>query len=307
MSRSKLAALWEFSRPHTIIGTTLSVTALYLMAIATPDLEFNLLINLISSSLLIWLGCVTACLLANIYIVGINQLSDIEIDKINKPNLPLAAGDFSVKQGWVIVGVCVTLGLILGAFQGQFLLLTVVLSLIIGTAYSLPPIRLKRFPFWAAFCVFSIRGLVVNLGLFLHFNYTLNQSFDIPLKVWILTIFILVFTYVIAIFKDMPDTDGDRCFNIATLSLDWGQLAVFKLSRQILLILYISTALISFSNLGLNSLILVPCHLILSIILYQKSISIDLGDRSAITEFYQFIWKLFYLEYIIFPFATIII
>jgi homogentisate phytyltransferase / homogentisate geranylgeranyltransferase len=307
MSRNKLAALWEFSRPHTIIGTTLSVTAIYLMAIATPNLEVNLLLNLISNSRLIWWGCVIACLLANVYIVGINQLSDIDIDKINKPNLPLASGDFSVRQGWIIVLICVILGLTLAASQGQFLLLTVILSLIIGTAYSLPPIRLKRFPFWAAFCVFSVRGLIVNLGLFLHFNYTLNQSLNIPLKVWVLTIFILIFTYVIAIFKDMPDTDGDRCFNVATLSLNWGKLAVFNLSRQILLILYVATALISFSNLGLSSLILVPCHLILSILLWQKSLSVDLSDRKAITEFYQFIWKLFYLEYIIFPIATITI
>jgi homogentisate phytyltransferase / homogentisate geranylgeranyltransferase len=300
MNRNKLVALWEFSRPHTIIGTTLSVTALYLIA-AGSESTFNSITN----SVYQWLGTLIACIFANIYIVGLNQLSDIEIDKINKPNLPLAAGDFSVRQGWIIIITCLILSLVLSYSQGRFLLLTVTASLIIGTIYSLPPIRLKRFPFWASVCIFSVRGLIVNLGLFLHFNQILNQSLEIPLKIGLLTIFTLIFTYVIAIFKDMPDIEGDRQFNVATLSISWGQVAVFNLSRQILLGLYVLITLASLTNLGLNSVILATSHIGLGIILWWKSLSVDLSDRLAITQFYQFIWKLFYIEYIIFPIASI--
>jgi homogentisate phytyltransferase/homogentisate geranylgeranyltransferase len=303
MNRNKLAALWEFSRPHTIIGTTLSVKALYLMAVGSGASIFYSIPNSIG----LWLGAAIACIFANIYIVGLNQLTDIEIDKINKPNLPLAAGDFSPKQGFIIIIICLISGLGLALSQGYFLLLTVVTSLIIGTAYSIPPIRLKRFPFWASVCIFSVRGLIVNLGLFLHFNQTLHQSIEIPIKVWLLTIFVLIFTYVIAIFKDMPDIEGDRKFNVATLSIDWGQLAVFNLSRQILISLYAGMALISITSLsnGLNNLILAGTHIILGIVLWWKSKSVDLSDRQSITNFYQFIWKLFYLEYILFPIASI--
>lgn len=307
MSRNKLAALWEFSRPHTIIGTTLSVTALYLMAIGMTATESVFMS--ISASITDWLGVAIACLCANVYIVGLNQLSDIEIDKINKPNLPLASGDLSPQQGMLIITISLILGLILALVQGQFLLLTVISSLVIGTIYSMPPIRLKRFPFWASVCIFSVRGLIVNLGLFLHFNQTLNQSQEIPTKVWLLTVFILIFTYVIAIFKDMPDIEGDRQFNVVTLSINWGQLAVFQFSRQILLCLYVITALISLTSLGLNNLVLVTSHVVLSVILWWKSLTVDTaiiqGDRTTITQFYQFIWKLFYLEYLIFPIASI--
>ena len=38
------------------------------------------------------LTAVSPALLANVYIVGLNQLSDIEIDRVNKPELPLASG-----------------------------------------------------------------------------------------------------------------------------------------------------------------------------------------------------------------------
>ncbi|AFY74684.1 4-hydroxybenzoate polyprenyltransferase-like prenyltransferase [Synechococcus sp. PCC 7502] len=304
MLKNKLSALWQFSRPHTIIGTSLSVTALYLMAASSGAS--------IANSALIWLSAAIACICANIYIVGLNQITDVAIDKINKPQLPLAAGDFTVKQGWLIVITCLLWAIALALAGGKFLLLTVTLSLIIGTIYSQPPIRLKRFPFWASMCIFSVRGLVVNIGLFLHFNYSLNNSLDIPLKLWLLTIFILIFTYVIAIFKDMPDIEGDRQFNIATLSIQWGQLSVFNLSRQILLSLYTIITIISITSwltdfsININNLVLIVTHGILVVVFWQRSIIVNLSDRQEITQFYQFIWKLFYLEYIIFPLANII-
>ncbi|XP_020976068.1 aromatic prenyltransferase PT2, chloroplastic-like isoform X5 [Arachis ipaensis] len=42
-----------------------------------------------------------AALFMNIYIVGLNQLSDIEIDKINKPYLPLASEICSAEIGGI--------------------------------------------------------------------------------------------------------------------------------------------------------------------------------------------------------------
>ena len=42
-------------------------------------------------------------LLVNVYIVGLNQLYDVEIDKINKPYLPIASGELSKRSGWLLV------------------------------------------------------------------------------------------------------------------------------------------------------------------------------------------------------------
>ena len=135
-----------------------------------------------------------ACLCGNIYIVGLNQLEDIEIDRINKPHLPIASGEFSKRLGTAIVLLTGGLALLLSAWGGAFLWATVWSSLAIGTVYSLPPIRLKRFPVWASLCIFSVRGAIVNLGLFLHFNQQLGHSPQIPAPVWALTLFVLAFT-----------------------------------------------------------------------------------------------------------------
>src|SRR5919199_1159752 len=199
-----LYALWKFSRPHTIIGTTLSVLALYLITLATTTSSVT------PENLGQLLGTWLACLFGNVYIVGLNQLEDVEIDQINKPHLPIAAGEFSRQQAQLIVAVTGILALLLAWMQGLWLLLMVGTSLAIGTAYSLPPVRLKRFPFWAALCIFGVRGAIVNLGLFLHYSWVLQRNQSIPAQVWALTLFILVFTFAIAIFKDIPDIEGDR-------------------------------------------------------------------------------------------------
>ena len=101
--------LWRFSRPHTVIGTALSIVGLYAIAAsgtgAAPGLG-DLLATLVAG------------LAVNIAIVGINQVTDVEIDRINKPFLPIAAGDLSLGAAKVIVAVCCVVPLAMGATQG---------------------------------------------------------------------------------------------------------------------------------------------------------------------------------------------
>ena len=79
-----LGVLWRFSRPHTIIGTTLSIVGLYAIAVAETSAP-----------------PATTCSYpdrrphVNIAIVGVNQITDVGIDRVNKPWLPIAAGDLS--------------------------------------------------------------------------------------------------------------------------------------------------------------------------------------------------------------------
>lgn len=296
-----LYAFWKFSRPHTIIGTSLSVVALYVIALAPFSSSLS------STQLMQLLGTWLACLCGNVYIVGLNQLEDVEIDQINKPHLPVAAGEFSKTEAQLIVGVAGSLALLLGCLLGPFLLGTVVISLAIGTAYSLPPIRLKRFPFWAALCIFTVRGVIVNLGLFLHFSGVLKHSQSILPQVWALTLFILVFTFAIAIFKDIPDMEGDRQYHITTLTIQLGSKAVFNLSCWVITLCYLGMILASLLWLtSVNLSFVIITHLVALGLLWWRSLSVDLQDKSSITSFYQFIWKLFFLEYLIFPTACLL-
>ena len=291
-------SLWKFSRPHTIIGTSLSVWALYLITLATNNSEFSSL-NL-EPMLIAWL----VCLCGNVYIVGLNQLTDVEIDRINKPHLPLAAGEFSLAQGGWIIGITGLVAIAVAALSGLWLFTTVAISLLIGTAYSVPPIRLKQFPLLAAFCILTVRGIVVNLGLFLHFSQKFTGEEVITSNIWVLTLFILLFTIAIAIFKDVPDLEGDKKYNISTFTLILGKSTVFNISRSVITLCYLGMigAGIFWLN-SINAVFFVSYHLILLGILWWRSRDVDLEEKSAIASFYQFIWKLFFLEYLLFPLA----
>lgn len=295
-----LLSFWEFSRPHTIVGTSLSVLALYLIALAT--IEDNLTFDKIQYLVV----PLIACLCGNVYIVGLNQLEDQEIDKINKPYLPLASGDFSVIQGRYIVTIAGIFALIISLLGSIWLGGTVAISLMIGTAYSLPPIRLKRFPLLAAFCIFTVRGIIVNLGLFLHFTYAFTgRPFLVP-AVWILTAFVVIFTIAIAIFKDVPDLEGDREYNITTFTILLGKTAIFKISCAVIIFCYlgmIGVGLLSIFN--INQLFLIISHLGLLALLLWRSQKVNLDDKNSIAQFYQFIWRLFFLEYLLFPLACL--
>jgi homogentisate phytyltransferase/homogentisate geranylgeranyltransferase len=297
-----LYAFWKFSRPHTIIGTSLSVLGLYLIAIATPTIGFSW------GSLGLLLGAWTACLCGNVYIVGLNQIEDVAIDRINKPDLPIASGEFSRQQAVVIVAITGTLALLIAFVQGPFLLGMVGLSLAIGTAYSLPPIRLKRHPFWASLCILSVRGAIVNLGLFLHFSQRLTGVVQpISPEVWTLALFVVVFSFAIAIFKDIPDLEGDRKYNITTFTIRLGTQAVFNLARWVLTACYLGMILAGALWLPeANPLFLVMTHLVALGGMWFLSLQVNLQDRAAIAHYYQFIWKLFFLEYLIFPAACLL-
>jgi homogentisate phytyltransferase / homogentisate geranylgeranyltransferase len=297
--------LWQFSRPHTIIGTTLSVIALYLIVIATNSIPIDTILS--TTKLQLILGAWLACICGNIYIVGLNQIYDIEIDRINKPHLPLASGAFSLFQGQWIVGITGILAIAIAAICSPWLLATVVISIILGTAYSAPPIRLKRFSLMAALCILTVRGFVVNIGLFTYFNQSLTQVLLFPPIIWIITLFILVFTIAIAIFKDVPDMAGDQKFQIQTFTISWGKPAILNITRWVISIAYISMMAAGIWLLpGVNTAFLVGFHSVLLGLLWWQSRDVDLEDQKAIASFYQFIWKLFFLEYLLFPLACFI-
>jgi homogentisate phytyltransferase/homogentisate geranylgeranyltransferase len=158
--------LWRFTRPHTLIGSALAIPALHILAAPTYTQAFS------SAAATSTLFAMIPSLLMNLYITGLNQITDVEIDKINKPNLPIAAGDLSLGIANVIVLlsliVSIAMGMVSSTPGSQGLNVALWGSGILGTMYSLPPFRLKRFPFLAAFCIVAVRGAVINAGFFAH-------------------------------------------------------------------------------------------------------------------------------------------
>ena len=287
----------RFSRPHTVVGTTLSIIALYVIA-----LSYSSGSGWYTDTLLLTL---LACLGANIYIVGLNQITDVEIDRINKPWLPLASGAYSMGQAYAIIGVSVFTSLFIASFGGKYLLFTVLLSLALGTAYSLPPFRLKRFHFWAAFCIIAVRGVIVNLLLFLHFHNTINGLENIPPLIWMLTVSIFIYSIAIAWFKDVPDMEGDRHFQIKTLTLQLGARNVLRTGNLLLSILYIANIVFALNGtLPVKVPVFISVHVLMLAALWVAAFRLKLELPASVRRYYLFIWLLFFVEYLVFAGTT---
>ena len=135
-ANSIAGAVWKFVRPHTIRGTILGTTAIVTKCLLNNPELFS--IALFPKALL---GLV-ALLCGNGYIVGINQIYDVDIDKVNKPFLPIAAGELSVPLAWTACAVFVSLGATIVTVNfGTLITKLYLFGLFLGTVYR---------------CVFSI-------------------------------------------------------------------------------------------------------------------------------------------------------
>ncbi|CAA7016156.1 unnamed protein product [Microthlaspi erraticum] len=92
------------------------------------------------------------------------------------------------------------------------------LGLFLGTIYSVPPFRMKRFPVAAFLIIATVRGFLLNFGVYHATRAALGLSFQWSAPVAFITSFVTLFALVIAITKDLPDVEGDRKFQISTLA-----------------------------------------------------------------------------------------
>ncbi|KAL5776044.1 hypothetical protein ACOSP7_008970 [Xanthoceras sorbifolium] len=147
-----IAVFLRFLRPYSLYETIVASVSM----VARSWLIENL--NLLNWSLLLnaFIG-LFALFCLNVYYVGINQIYEVDIDKVNKPELPLAAGDLSVESAWLLVIAFAVNGLLIVGLKGSpFLTCLYSLGLFVATAYSAPPFRLKRFAFGPLFTIVMV-------------------------------------------------------------------------------------------------------------------------------------------------------
>jgi homogentisate phytyltransferase/homogentisate geranylgeranyltransferase len=171
----------------------------------------------------------------NLYITGLNQISDVEIDRINKPYLPLPAGLMTMNTAVLVVALSAVGAAALTVSSAWPLKATVWGSFLLGTLYSMPPFRLKRFPLLAALCILVVRGSLVNFGFFSQAKMAVMGHNVGPLAMAkmfpesiVLTAFFAIFGLVIAIMKDVPDVQGDKLFQIPSFSVKKGAALMFR-------------------------------------------------------------------------------
>jgi homogentisate phytyltransferase/homogentisate geranylgeranyltransferase len=144
-----------------MIGTMVSVFSVIWMAMERP-IYAPLFISKVLHALI-------PALLLNISIVGLNQLYDKRMDKINKPYLPLVTGEISTDLALACISLCLSVGLYYGVTTNSAsIMFTLVGSCLLGVFYSvdITGLRWKRHPILAAACIIGVRSIMVQLGFF---------------------------------------------------------------------------------------------------------------------------------------------
>ncbi len=276
-------ALWEFTRPHTVTATTATVVTVWVLArdaaadVGVLDLVMTLAV----------------CLATNVFITGLNQVVDVEIDLINKPWLPVPAGLLSRRAARLISLGCGLGALVGAAFLSPWLLLTVAIGVVVGTAYSVPPVRLKRFPVPAALAILVVRGPVLTLGVYLHFA----AGAPVTGVVALVTVVGTAFGLAVALMKDLPDRRGDQAHGIRTFANQRDPGLVLGAAMCLLLVVYVVAAGLAFGLDGVDWRVLTPVELTCAGLVVRTWSDTAAADPVSVARGYRWVWRTFYLHH----------
>jgi len=219
-SPSKLEAYLDFSRPFTLLPPAIGMVSGSLTALGatTPDagrwtnswahgptmLAVHILVGAVMAS----------CL--NAFSNGLNQICDLEIDRVNKPHRPLCDGRLSKREAWWLTGALLVVALALAAIVGWQCLALAGAASVFTTAYSSEPLRMKRRGVWANVSIAVPRGLLLKVC-----GWSVVKDVLTP-EPWIIGSVFGLFLLGASTTKDFADMKGDRAGGCETLPVRYG-------------------------------------------------------------------------------------
>ncbi|KAM6542523.1 hypothetical protein CsatB_006970 [Cannabis sativa] len=225
----------------------------------------------------------------------INQITDLDIDRINKPDLPLASGEMSIETAWIMSIIVALTGLILTIKLncGPLFISLYCVSILVGALYSVPPFRWKQNPN-TAFSSYFMGLVIVNFTCY----YASRAAFGLPFEMSPPFTFILAFVKSMgsALFlcKDVSDIEGDSKYGISTLATRYGAKNITFLCSGIVLLTYVSAIL--------AAIIWPQAFKSNVMLLSHATLAFWLIFQEAGRKFYEFMWKLHYAEYLVYVF-----
>jgi 4-hydroxybenzoate polyprenyltransferase len=205
----------EFARPFTLFAPALGMASGGATAIgAAPPEPW-------SWGLVVYpaLGALMAAVL-NAASNGLNQIFDLEIDRVNKPRRPLPSGRLSFREAWTFTLAAFVVAWLLawsvapGGRHECFWM--VAAAAVITTLYSAPPLRTKRLGIWANVTIAVPRGVLLKVAGWSSVKTALG------FEPWFLGVIFGLFLLGATTTKDFADMDGDRRGGCRTLPIQFG-------------------------------------------------------------------------------------
>jgi 4-hydroxybenzoate polyprenyltransferase len=213
---ARLRAYVELARPFTLLPPALGVVSGAVTAWGAGGVKAP-----ITSSLLLpvlW-GALMAAVL-NAASNAINQIYDLEIDRVNKPKRPLPTGALSIKEAWVFTVGAFVLAWVLAWLAdpiGRHECFWIVLfTSVLVWAYSAPPFRTKRHGMWANVTIAIPRGVLLKVA-----GWSTVKTI-VGVEPWFIGAIFGLFLLGAASTKDFADIEGDRAGGCRTLPIEYG-------------------------------------------------------------------------------------
>ncbi|RMZ49033.1 hypothetical protein EB821_04450 [Candidatus Marinimicrobia bacterium PRS2] len=194
------------------------------------------LVNGITSSLLPYTALVVLCFAGASNIL--NDVLDIHIDEVNRPDRVLSSGRLKVRDALIIMSVLYALGIMATSYLhplGRQIALILVLPLLV--LYT--PL-FKRLPFIGNLVVGSILGLV-----FIFTEGAITGHVD---KMWIPFCLGTTLSTIRELVKDAVDMDGDAVGDLQTFPRKFGLVATLWLLRILTICLCLGASIPWFEN-----------------------------------------------------------
>lgn len=206
----------ELARPFTLLPPALGVVSGAATAWGAGGAKAPLTAALLLPVL--W-GALMAAML-NAASNAINQIYDLEIDRVNKPRRPLPAGTLTMGQAWGFTGASFVVAWVLAWLadpSGRHECFWIVLfTSVLVWAYSAPPLRTKRHGIWANVTIAVPRGMLLKVA-----GWSTVKTV-VGLEPWYIGAVFGLFLLGAASTKDFADIEGDRAGGCRTLPIEFG-------------------------------------------------------------------------------------
>ncbi|MFX1262937.1 MAG: geranylgeranylglycerol-phosphate geranylgeranyltransferase [Promethearchaeota archaeon] len=147
----------------------------------------------------------------------VNDIYDIEIDRINRPHRALPSGRMTIRQAWFYVAGLSAIGLLFGFLTGPWSTLIVLAFIVIGYAYAA---RVKTWGLAGNFMVAFSFAFGVLYGSFVYVEQTMSYVVPIPSWLFFLTAFMIL--QARETIKGAEDVEGDRIRDVRTIARVYG-------------------------------------------------------------------------------------
>ncbi len=205
---NSLPVYWTFARPFTLVPPMVGIFSGSLIGYGASGAPFRVVHVALA---------VLAAGVLNAASNGLNQICDLENDRVNKPHRPLPSGKMTRREAWTFVAVTYAGALaMVAAVNGETFAIYMIAALA-TVAYSAPPLRLKRHPLGSNLIIALIRGELLKVA-----GWAAVSTVLVSIEPWYIGFIYFVFLLGATTTKDFADIEGDRAAGCITLPVRFG-------------------------------------------------------------------------------------